>query len=297
MRDIHKHSCRKAVLTVPSKENCEGKNTNGCGLYRTAQEARSGVQYARSFLDGVCTERVSNHLLQDTPLAFFVRKKKKIFLQYANAFESSRAAHLFLSGRRGLAVSVVSIAVCTGLLSFAFPGTRAMADDASPIILAVGQKVLGVETERAGSVSDQAEFERQIRRFVAGYPIEDMVPYIAKQDRRVAAYLVAIAKKESNWGRRIPVYYGENCFNYWGYRGQDEIMGSAGHTCFDTPKEAVATVAKRLNTLVLEQGLVTASDLIVWKCGSSCAGHDAYGVSKWISDVDGYYQKVFAMGE
>jgi hypothetical protein len=178
-----------------------------------------------------------------------------------------------------------------------FLGQEVWAEDVSPTILTVQQQVLGAETQKTIITDEErAVFESEIREMVKGYPIEDMVPFIARQDRRVAAYLVAIAKKESNWGRRIPVYYGENCFNYWGYRGQDEIMGSAGHTCFDTPKEAVTVVSKRLNTLVLEQGRTTASDLIIWKCGSTCAGHDAYGVKKWISDVDGYYQAVMKFG-
>jgi hypothetical protein len=172
-----------------------------------------------------------------------------------------------------------------------FLGQGVLAEDASPAMIIAG-RVAGASTEQ--KISDDAEravLEKHLRTMLAGYPIEDMIPHIVKQDRQVAGYLVAIAQKESNWGKRIPVYYGENCFNYWGYRGQDEIMGSAGHTCFDTPKEAVTVVSARLNTLVLTQGRTTGTDLLIWKCGSSCAGHDSYGVAKWVSDVDEYYRR------
>lgn len=173
-------------------------------------------------------------------------------------------------------------------------------DTGAPSVAAVTVEKQVMLREDAGeddAISHREIFSEKLREMVKGYPIEDMVPYIANQDRRVAAYLVAIAKKESNWGRRIPVYYGENCFNYWGYRGQNEIMGSAGHTCFDTPKEAVAIVSARLESLVIDRGLSRAKDLILWKCGSSCSNHDAYDVLKWISDVELYYREVFRAAE
>lgn len=264
------------------------------GLYRTAQEARLEGNRSHCSIDGIQIKRTIKKKPRSKlsfSACFF--RGRQLFRQYRTfSFETK----FFVMGRNGMIASVIMGVIFSGFLSYMFFGSRAAAEDASPIIVAVQQQVLGVETEEGESTFDRVAFEQNIRDMVAGYPIEDMVPYIVKQDRRVAAYLVAIAKKESNWGRRIPVYHGENCFNYWGYRGQDEIMGSAGHTCFNTPKEAVTTVAKRLNTLVLEQGLATAKELIVWKCGSSCAGHDSYGVSKWISDVDGYYREVFAMG-
>ena len=133
--------------------------------------------------------------------------------------------------------------------------------------------------------------EIEIKEMVAGYPIEDMAPYIAKQDKDVAAFLVSIAKKESNWGKRVPVLNGQDCYNYWGYRGKRERMGTGGHTCFDSREDAVNTVAKRLDTLVSEKNLDTPAELIVWKCGNSCAGHSEGSVKKWISDVGFYFQK------
>lgn len=136
------------------------------------------------------------------------------------------------------------------------------------------------------------EFEERIRNMVKGYPIEDMIPHIVEQDRTVAMFLVAIAKKESDWGRRVPVLDGQDCFNYWGYRGVRKMMGTGGHTCFNSRKDAVGTVGKRLDTLIHKHDLDTPADLILWKCGSSCAGHSSYSVKKWIADVDLYYQKL-----
>ena len=141
------------------------------------------------------------------------------------------------------------------------------------------------------------EFQSQMQEMVKGYPIEAMLPAIFKQNDIVAAYLVAIAKKESNWGRRVPVLNGEDCYNYWGYRGIRDRMGSGGHTCFDSPEDAVETVGARIAWFVEEKGRETPEELIVWKCGFSCAGHDSYGVQKWISDVDLYFSKLYKKEE
>lgn len=134
--------------------------------------------------------------------------------------------------------------------------------------------------------------EEEIATMVDGYPIEKMAPYIAKQDRTVAAFIVAIAKKESAWGKRVPVLNGVDCYNYWGYRGQRDRMGTGGHTCFDSPEDAVKTVAKRLTTLVEEKGKDTPEKMVLWKCGSNCAvtGGQA-AANKWISDVDSVFKK------
>ncbi len=93
-----------------------------------------------------------------------------------------------------------------------------------------------LETLLAFNQLQQEEFEKEIQKIVAGSPMEKMVPLIARQDRRVAAFLVGIAKKESNFGRRVPVLNGQDCFNYWGYRGIRPRMGTGDHTCFDSPK-------------------------------------------------------------
>ncbi len=136
------------------------------------------------------------------------------------------------------------------------------------------------------------ELEIKIRDMVVGQPIENMIPYILEQDYYVAAYLIAIAKKESQWGSRVPILNGKDCYNYWGYRGNRDLMGSAGHTCFNSRKDAVETVGKRLDNLIYEQNKKTASDLIVWKCGSTCEDHSQAGVDSWIDVVDMYYSKL-----
>lgn len=136
------------------------------------------------------------------------------------------------------------------------------------------------------------EFEKRIRKMVKGYPIEKMVPEITKRDRIIAALLIGIAKKESNWGKRVPVLNGEDCFNYWGYRGIRKRMGTGGHTCFDDRKDAVDTVAKRLETLVYEHKRNTPDKLIIWKCGSACHKDNPQAVRKWISDVELYFSKL-----
>ncbi len=146
----------------------------------------------------------------------------------------------------------------------------------------------GIALESTGKM----ELQRELNEMVEGYPIEQMVPYIAEQDEKVAAFLVAIAKKESAWGKRVPVLGGKDCFNYWGYRGGGNRVTRGGYTCFDSPQQAVETVGKRIAYLVQDQGLDTPNKMIVWKCGSTCAGHSSYGVQKWISDVSLYFKKI-----
>ena len=140
-----------------------------------------------------------------------------------------------------------------------------------------------------------AEYQENVRELVKGYPIEEMLPYIFEKDRVTAAFLIGIAKKESNWGKRVPVLEGQDCFNYWGYRGQRRLMGSGGHTCFNSRKDAVDTVAKRLENLINSERLNTPAKLIVWKCGMSCEGHSRESVQKWIADVDAYYSEMMAL--
>ena len=140
---------------------------------------------------------------------------------------------------------------------------------------------------------EKKEVEKKVTEMVEGYPIEAMIPYIMEQDRTVIAFLIGIAKKESNWGKRIPVLNGQDCYNYWGYRGKRRLMGSGGHTCFNSRKDAVDTVAKRIKDLVEKYDRDTPAEMVVWKCGSNCAvtGGQA-AANKWISDVDMYFRKL-----
>ncbi|EKE11954.1 MAG: hypothetical protein ACD_14C00060G0003 [uncultured bacterium] len=139
-------------------------------------------------------------------------------------------------------------------------------------------------------IKKQSPLEKEITEMTEGYPIAKMMPYILKKDPKTAMFLVAIAKKESAWGKRKPVLDGQDCFNYWGFRLKAEKMGSGGHTCFDSPKEAVETVAQRIDQLVEEEDIDTPSDMIVWKCGYGCQDQPkSLSEKKWINDVDFYY--------
>lgn len=135
--------------------------------------------------------------------------------------------------------------------------------------------------------------EAKIREMVAGYPIENMVPYIMEKDRIVAAFLVGIAKKESAWGKRVPLLKSHDCFNYWGYRGKRRFMGTGGHTCFNSPKDAVDTVSRRLEKLIYTEKIDTPAEMmVVWKCGYDCSTHNKADTKKWISDVNLYFHQL-----
>ncbi|NTV41343.1 MAG: hypothetical protein HGA61_03670, partial [Candidatus Moranbacteria bacterium] len=142
-------------------------------------------------------------------------------------------------------------------------------------------------------VKKESLFEKKANKLVEGYPIEEMTPFILSKDPKVAAFMIAIAKKESAWGKRRPVLAGRDCYNYWGFRLKTDSMGSGGHTCFDTPQEAVDVVASRIDEMVNQENLDSPKDMIVWKCGYGC--QDSVKTAeerKWISDVNLYYSKL-----
>lgn len=128
----------------------------------------------------------------------------------------------------------------------------------------------------------------KLQKMVGGFPMENMLPYLSEKDKQVAAYLVAIAKKESNWGKFSPKKEGRECFNYWGYRGPENTTAS-GYSCFRNPQQAVAVVGSRVGELIAQK-IDTPREMIVWKCGRNCeaAGGQA-AAEKWIQDVDYYY--------
>ena len=164
------------------------------------------------------------------------------------------------------------------------------------LIYGIGEQIQSqeeVSVKAASSKVNRAnELRQEISAIVEGYPMENMARYISKQDRKTAAFVVGVAKKESNWGKYTPKKDGQECYNYWGYRGRSENMTPGGYTCFSSPKEAVAVVSKRFDTLIKEEELDTPEKMVVWKCGWSCAGHDPARVSKWIQDVEYYYGKI-----
>jgi len=140
---------------------------------------------------------------------------------------------------------------------------------------------------------EPSALEFEIRELTAGYPIEAMAPFIARYDRETAALIVGIAKKESDWGVHVPLdSYGADCFNYWGFKGAGERGVAMGHGCFGTPEEAVGRIGDRLAELIERTGSSDPARLVVWKCGSSCSGHSPESVSKWISDVRTYYDRI-----
>lgn len=139
---------------------------------------------------------------------------------------------------------------------------------------------------------DQFAALENIKDLVKDQPMEAMATEVAKRDMNTAAYLVAIAKKESNLGKFSPKdANGKDCFNYWGFRGTYNQTDS-GYSCFDSPEQAVSVVGDRIQYLAQLQKLDTPAKMVVWKCGASCAGHGAYNVNKWISDVDFYFDKI-----
>lgn len=86
--------------------------------------------------------------------------------------------------------------------------------------------------------------------------------------------------------------FGADCYNYWGFKGAGERGIAMGHGCFGTPEEAVSRIGDRLVQLVSRMESSDPARLVVWKCGSTCAGHSPESVSKWISDVRLYYEKI-----
>ncbi len=136
----------------------------------------------------------------------------------------------------------------------------------------------------------QAELKREVLAIVAGTPMEKMADDISKRNRTVAAYIVAIAMKESKFGVYSPKEAdGTDCYNYWGYRGQENPTLS-GYSCFASPSQAVKVVGDRIQSLV-DQGVKTPSEMVVWKCGYTCDGFPAADVQSWISDVGiNYYR-------
>lgn len=135
--------------------------------------------------------------------------------------------------------------------------------------------------------SEPSQAELDYQKILVGHPMEEMAAAISQEDRDVAAFLIGIAKKESDWGTHSPKKDGRNCYNYWGYKGGYNVTES-GYSCFDNPEQAVSVVGGRLGELIAKK-IDTPARMVVWKCGNSCAGHDPVAVKKWIADVSAYY--------
>jgi hypothetical protein len=233
----------------------------------------------------------------------YFRRVKRVIVRYTPSIAPHKLLYGSLVG--GIAFGMVSMAF---MEHFFGPGVFASSQDSEQT--AVEPQVAGATAPEENINAEQpydsgsdivfeyfneaadAEYKDNVKKLVAGYPIEEMLPYIFEQEHIVVAFLIGIAKKESNWGKRVPVLNGQDCFNYWGYRGIRRMMGSGGHTCFNSREDAVETVAKRLDTLINSQKLNTPEKMIIWKCGFSCSGHSRESVKKWISDVDRYFPEL-----
>jgi hypothetical protein len=141
------------------------------------------------------------------------------------------------------------------------------------------------------AIAGNMNFQEELKEMVGNSPIKKMVPFIAQRNKKVAALLIGIAKKESSFGSASPSKDGQTCFNYWGYKGAGSRGVGMGYACFGSDEEAVRVVGDRIETLVQKE-LNTPAKMIVWKCGSSCAGHDPASVKKWISDVESYFYRI-----
>lgn len=132
---------------------------------------------------------------------------------------------------------------------------------------------------------------KDLEPILSGTPMEKMIKPISNQQRIVAAYLVGIAKKESQLGKYAPSKNGVDCFNYWGYKGRINPV-AGGYSCFSSPEEAVEIVGARLEKFAIKQRRNTPAKMIIWKCGSSCETHSPESVAKWISDVSVHFYEI-----
>lgn len=136
----------------------------------------------------------------------------------------------------------------------------------------------------------QEEFEAEILKYIKGRPMEAMAPYIAREPRIVAAFIVGIAMKESKFGLYAPHSGGRDCYNYWGYKGRENTTAS-GYSCFNSPEHAIQVVGKKINSLVA-RGISNPAEMVSWKCGRSCSWDNPENVRKWISDVGVNFYKI-----
>jgi hypothetical protein len=163
------------------------------------------------------------------------------------------------------------------------------------------EDVLWLEKEEwlvfAKENKEKEALQKELEILLVGYPMEKTIPFLLEQDQIVIAFLVGIAKKESDWGKRVPLdKNGNDCYNYWGYRAPGSLgVQSSGYGCFSGPEEAISVVGERIHKLAIDYKRKTPREMIIWKCGSTCDGHTEESVSKWIQDVNIYYTKVLAM--
>ncbi len=146
--------------------------------------------------------------------------------------------------------------------------------------------------------SKQDIMTQEIATILEGTPMQEMAPYIATKDQKVAALIVGIANIESQMGKHAPSKNGIDCYNYWGYKTQGSRGQAMGHACFGSREEAVDTIAKRLEHFVYDTNRDTPAKMVYpWKCGGSCASHSPESVSRWIGVVSIYYNQIIAIDD
>lgn len=204
-------------------------------------------------------------------------------------------------------LSFIILTLSVGLFFYFFSESRAYAqraDKNSPVEpevidplhkigkgIVIGEDVLKNSCQGELIIKKEAKNNPKISDMLAETPMEKMVPALNKRNSEVSSYLVAIAKKESDWGKHSPKKSGMECYNYWGYRGKENTTDS-GYSCFDSPEHAVEVVGNRIEKL-LGQNIDTPQKMVVWKCGRDCnAAGGRVAANKWIADVKMYYNKL-----
>lgn len=141
------------------------------------------------------------------------------------------------------------------------------------------------------------DIEEKMSVEASSYPIGAMIPLMAEHDHTVAAFLFGIAKKESDWGVHAPKRNGQDCYNYWGYKGSGGNGSVSGYACFGSSEEALNIVGGRISELVHDRHLDTPRKMLVWKCGSSCEGFDAIDNDRWVRSLEMYYDSLLGAGD
>lgn len=149
---------------------------------------------------------------------------------------------------------------------------------------------LSKKERKKGNSSDHMSLLNKIYEVVDEYPIKEMAPFISKRNEKVAAFLVGIAKKESGFGEHSPSRNGQDCYNYWGYKGSAGNGSVGGYACFESAEEAVEIVGNRIEVLVNRNHNTPESMVNTWKCGTSCKGDP--GAPSWVSTVALYFDKI-----
>lgn len=178
-------------------------------------------------------------------------------------------------------IVLIPMIICTHIFASMFP------------VETFGNTANWVSQQTSSLPDKNTQVSERTSDMLQGYPMLAMTPYIAREDPQVAAFLVAIAKIESAWGKRSPRLKGKDCYNYWGFRQKRTRMGAGGYTCFTSPEEAVEIVGNRIEDLI-EKNYDTPKKMVVaWKCGYNCRTHSTASVKTWVRHVDHYYDQVY----